>query len=47
MISFELVTGKSMSEALNLASTNPQLSIELPIQCMKIPSLEQGEENMR
>ena len=39
-----------MSEALIFASTNPQydyrLTIELPVQYMKIPSLEQGE-NMR
>ena len=37
-------TGKSFSEALILASTNPQydksLSIELPVQYMKIPSSE-------
>ena len=37
-------TGKSMSEALIFASTNPQydnrLFIELPVQYMKIPSLE-------
>ena len=43
-------TGKSFSEVLILASTNPQyakrLSIELPVQYMKIPSLEHGE-NMR
>ena len=43
-------TGKPFSEALVLASTNPQydkrLSIELPVQNMKIPSVEH-EENMR
>ena len=43
-------TGKSFSEVLILASTNPQydkrLSIELPVQYMKIPSFEHGE-NMR
>ena len=43
-------TGKSMSEALILVSTNPQydnrLFIELPVQYMKIPSSEHGE-NMR
>ena len=37
-------TGKSFSEVLILASTNPQydkrLSIELPLQYMKTPSLE-------
>jgi hypothetical protein len=37
-------TGKSLSEALNLASTNPQydkiLLIELKVQCMKITSSE-------
>ena len=37
-------TGKSFSEGLVLTSTNPQydkrLSIELPVQCMKIPSSE-------
>ena len=46
----QLNTGKSMSEALILASTNPQyenrLFIELPLQYMKIPSSEHGE-NMR
>ena len=43
-------TGKSMSEALIFASTNPHydksLSSELPVQCMEIPSSEHGE-NMR
>jgi hypothetical protein len=43
-------TGKSLSEVLILASTNPQydkrLSFELPVQYMKIPSLEY-DENMR
>ena len=43
-------TGKSMSEALIFASSNPQydnrLFIELPVQYMKIPSSEHGE-NMR
>ena len=42
-----LGTGKSMSEALSFASTNPQynnrLFIELPLQYMKIPSSEHGE----
>ena len=41
---------KSFSEALLLASTNPQhdkrLSIKLPVQYIKIPSLEHAE-NMR
>ena len=40
-------TGKSFSEVLILASTNPQydkrLSSELPVQYMKIPSSEHGE----
>ena len=40
----QVCTGKSMSEALIFASTNPQydnrLFIELPLQCMKIPSSE-------
>ena len=44
-------TGKSMSEALIFASTNPQydnrLFIELPVQYMKIPSLEHGENTRR
>ena len=39
-----LCTGKSMSEALIFASTNPQydnrLFIELPVEYMKIPSSE-------
>ena len=39
-------TGKSLSEALIFASTNPQydnrLSIELQIQCMKLPSSNLG-----
>ena len=43
-------TGKSYSEALILASINPQydkrLSIDLPVQYIKIPNLEHGE-NMR
>ena len=42
-----LVTGKSFSEALILASTNPQcdkrLFIELHVQYMKIASSEHGE----
>ena len=42
-------TGKSLSEALIFASTNPQydnrLFIELPVQYMKIPSSEH-EENI-
>ena len=41
------VTGKSMSEALILASTNPQyddrLFIELQVQYMKTASSEHGE----
>ena len=41
------VTGKSLSEALIFASTNPQydnrLFIELPVQYMKIPSSEHWE----
>ena len=40
-------TGKSLSEALVFASTNPQyedrLFIELNVQYMKIPSSEHGE----
>ena len=43
------IAGKSLSEALNFASTNPQyddrLFIELQVQYMKIPSSEH-EENM-
>ena len=39
--------GKSFSEVLILASANPQydkrLSIDLPVQYIKIPSLEHGE----
>ena len=42
-----ILTGKSMSEALIFASTNPQydnkLFIELQVQYMKIPSSEDGE----
>ena len=42
-----LHTGKSFSEALIFASTNPQyddkLFIELQVQYMKIPSSEHGE----
>ena len=46
---FELLhTGKSISEALIFASTNPQYDnrffIELPLQYMKIPSSEHGED---
>ena len=41
------VTGKSFSEALILASTNPQydnrLFIDLPVQYMKTTSSEDGE----
>ena len=41
-----LRTGKSLSEALIFASTNPQyddrLFIELQVQCMKIPSSNLG-----
>ena len=40
-------TGKSFSEVLILASANPQygkiLSIDLPVQYIKIPNLEHGE----
>ena len=47
---FDGGTGKSMSEALIFASTNPQfdnrLTIVLPFQYMKIPRSEHGE-NMR
>jgi len=43
----EPFTGKSMSEALIFASSNPQyhnrLFIELPVQYIKIPSSEHGE----
>ena len=43
-------TGKSMSEALIFASTNPKydnrLFIELPVQYMKIPSSEHGKNMM-
>ena len=35
-----------MSEALNFASTTPQYDNKLPLQYMKIPSSEHGE-NMR
>jgi hypothetical protein len=48
---FNEVTGKSMSEALIFASTNPRyddrLFIELPVKYMKIPSSEHGENLMR
>ena len=44
------ITGKSLSEALNFASTNPQydniLFIELQVQYVKIPSSEHGENMM-
>ena len=44
---FAIDTGKSLSEALIFSSTNPQydnrLFIELPVQYMKIPSSEHGE----
>ena len=47
----KLLAGKSFSGVLILASTNPQydkrLSIELPVQYMKIPSLEHGENMKR
>ena len=40
-------TGKSLSEALNLGSTNPQydkrLFIDLPVQYMKTASSEYGQ----
>ena len=42
-------TGKSFSEALNLASTKPydkRLSIELPVQYMKIPSSEHCQNKL-
>ena len=43
----DVVTGKSLSEALIFASTNPQydnrLFIDLQVQYMKIPSSENGE----
>ena len=43
-------TGKSLSEALIFASTNPQyddrLFIELQVQCMKIPSSEHWEKTL-
>ena len=43
-------TGKSLSEALIFASTNPQyddrLFIELQVQFMKIPSSEHGENKL-
>ena len=42
-----LSTGKSLSEAIIFASTNPQyddrLFIELQVQYMQIPSSEHGE----
>ena len=41
------ITGRSLSEAIIFASTNPQyddrLFIELPVECIKIPSSEQVE----
>ena len=44
------LTGKSFSKVLILASTNPQYdkrsSIELPMQYMKIPSIEHEEKMM-
>ena len=47
----EISTGKSFSEVLILASTNPKydkrLSSELPVQYMKIPSSEHGENMSR
>ena len=47
---FDLITGKSFSEALIIASTNPQydkrLLIELPVQYMKISRSEQVENMM-
>ena len=47
---YNIYTGKSFSEVLILASTNPKydkrLSFELPVQNMKIQSLEHGK-NMR
>ena len=43
-------TGKSLSEVLIFASTNPKyddrLFIELQVQYMKIPSSEHGEEHV-
>ena len=48
-MTLDKVTGKSFSEALILASTNPQeekrLLIELPVQNMKATSAEH-EQNM-
>ena len=45
------ITGKSFSEALVLASTNPQydkrLFIELPVQQMKTTSAEHGQNMTR
>ena len=47
----EISTGKSFSEALILASTNPQydkrLFIEFQVQYMKIASSEHGENTGR
>ena len=47
VLNIELCTGKSLSEALIFASTNPQyddkLFIELRVQYMKIPSSEHVE----
>ena len=39
---WDLHTGKSFSEALILASTNPQYDIELLVQYMKTTSSEHG-----
>ena len=48
---YERHTGKSLSEALIFASTNPQydnrLFIDLRVQYMKIPSSEHGENILR
>ena len=48
---YDLVTGKSFSEALILASTNPQydkrLFIELQVQYMKIASSEHAQNMLR
>ena len=48
---YKYYTGKSLSKALIFASTNPQydnrLFIELPVQYMKIPSSEHGENMSR
>ena len=51
LVSKQSITDKSIPGVLILASTNPQydkiLSIELPVQHMKIPSSEHGENTGR